>query len=264
MLTQRLEKFIHYLGLTVHAFEVNIGVSNTTLRKAIDNDKGIGSKILEKIFATYPQLSFEWLITGRGEMIMGEIKKNSTQDELAPLNGPFKSFPKIRENKIVPILDAKAAAGDPFIFDHPDYFRKLDSFTFPVSMFQPGNYASIQVRGDSMAETLHAGDFVIGREIENLTQLKAGDIYIIIYQEDSRPHFLVKRCFYYIGDDVITLQSDNPLDKSRDSSLPVTTLLKLYHVVGRFTTTIGRSNGNVVTMIERIDTRLRNIEERLD
>jgi phage repressor protein C with HTH and peptisase S24 domain len=263
MLTQRLENFITHIGLTTNAFEKSIDTSTGSISKPISGGKGIGSGILEKIFRTYPYLNPAWLMTGMGDMLI-EQKKVETEagyveDQIVPYN---RSYPKLRDNRFIPILDAKAAAGDPYIFDHPDHFRKFNGFTFPANMFGNGNYASIQVRGDSMSGTLDAGDFVLGREVEDLAELRTGDVYIIIYQEDHRPFFVVKRLYYYYGDDQIQLRSDNPAETPRDTYLQMSTVLKFYQVVARFTTTISRANGDVLARIEGLERIMQRFDDR--
>ncbi|WP_460941215.1 S24 family peptidase [Spirosoma humi] len=127
----------------------------------------------------------------------------------------------------------KVAAGTPTILDEPDYYKELDTFTFPSYLFR-GSLVSLQVRGDSMHPTIKQGDFVIGRQTEQLGDLRNSEVYIIVYQQDHRVHFTVKRCYYFTGDDSLSIQPDNSNYPS--SSIPISGILKLYHVQGCLTT----------------------------
>ena len=66
---ERIAHFIDYLNIAVSIFEQNISASNGVVRHAIKKNKDIQSKWLVNIADNYPNLSIEWLITGKGEML---------------------------------------------------------------------------------------------------------------------------------------------------------------------------------------------------
>lgn len=70
---ERLKSFHEHLKSNGYggrnAFEREIGVSEGYLSKKA---KGIGSDIMEKISERFPELSIEWLVTGRGSMFIQE------------------------------------------------------------------------------------------------------------------------------------------------------------------------------------------------
>ncbi|GHT15692.1 hypothetical protein AGMMS4956_16220 [Bacteroidia bacterium] len=65
----RLLQFIENQHVSVRFFELSIGASNGVIRKAIANSTDIQSKWVAKIVENYPQLSAEWLLIGKGEML---------------------------------------------------------------------------------------------------------------------------------------------------------------------------------------------------
>lgn len=79
MMSLRLKEFIENQEKSVSFFEKNIGASNGVIRHAIINNSDIQSKWIAKICEKYPQLSMEWLITGRGEMLKSNSKNVSMQ-----------------------------------------------------------------------------------------------------------------------------------------------------------------------------------------
>ncbi|MFJ1431322.1 hypothetical protein ACILE2_11065 [Capnocytophaga canimorsus] len=65
---ERILYFIEYKGITKYEFHKVNGFSNGFL----DKDRAIGSDKCEKILENYPEISPEWLITGKGEMLKKE------------------------------------------------------------------------------------------------------------------------------------------------------------------------------------------------
>lgn len=164
------------------------------------------------------------------------------------------------ENSIVPILDIKAAAGSPTLLDEPDYLKALPIFSFPNFMFR-GKLVGMHVRGESMTPTIKQGDYVVGRLLDNLQDLRNGEVHILIYQEDHSLRFTVKRCFHFMGDDVLTLESDNT-DHPADN-VPIASLLKIYHVQGNLTTRLERTEGPAMRrQLDRIERRIDRLERR--
>lgn len=65
----RLKRFIDSLGLKVAQFEQELGFSNGSISKALHERRALGSDRLETIFKKFPDLSANWLLTGKGSMI---------------------------------------------------------------------------------------------------------------------------------------------------------------------------------------------------
>ena len=75
-------QYIDYKGLNKRTFEVNNDLSNGYLGKQLSRNADLGEGILTRILDNCPDLSPEWLLTGKGEMIISaleieEIKKPS-------------------------------------------------------------------------------------------------------------------------------------------------------------------------------------------
>lgn len=62
---QRILSFAGTLGISKRDFYSKIGVSRGTL----ESKTGITEDVITKFFATYPQVSIEWLMTGEGNML---------------------------------------------------------------------------------------------------------------------------------------------------------------------------------------------------
>lgn len=68
-ISDRLKIYMDFKGLNAHTLTIDAGLSNGMIGKAIKTKTGLHSDSIEKILNTYPDLSPEWLLTGKGEMI---------------------------------------------------------------------------------------------------------------------------------------------------------------------------------------------------
>jgi len=66
---KRIKQYIDFKGIKISAFEKEIGMSNGSFASQLKNNKTIGVDKLENILKKYPELSPEWLLTGKGDMV---------------------------------------------------------------------------------------------------------------------------------------------------------------------------------------------------
>lgn len=59
-------------GVTPFQMNKEAGLSRTLLIKAIENHQGLNTATIEKIIKKYPNLNVDWLVTGRGEMLISD------------------------------------------------------------------------------------------------------------------------------------------------------------------------------------------------
>lgn len=69
MIINRVKKFIEFKGISISDFESAIGIGDGVLSDAINNGTEINSKWLVAISTNYPDLNFNWLITGNDMML---------------------------------------------------------------------------------------------------------------------------------------------------------------------------------------------------
>lgn len=65
---ERIKKVIEYKQISTRKFCIEVGVANGFFDKV----KDVGSEKLLKILNTYPEISAEWLLAGKGNMIKSE------------------------------------------------------------------------------------------------------------------------------------------------------------------------------------------------
>lgn len=71
-INQRLKIFVKSINSNPTAIGTKIGVSQTSLLKAIKGETLPSSKILVPLKENYPNLNMNWLLIGQGDMLLDE------------------------------------------------------------------------------------------------------------------------------------------------------------------------------------------------
>lgn len=75
----RIRQIIDYYEYTTHSFEQKISVSQGTIGKVLLGKISPKVDTLLKIFANFPEISSDWLLLGRGEMLR-KNEKNTAEN----------------------------------------------------------------------------------------------------------------------------------------------------------------------------------------
>lgn len=89
-ITERIDLFRISINASFRAFEIAIGVSNGTIGNAVKKHTDVSLDTISKIVETYPRLSAEWLIAGRGQMFITDepiIQTVAGDNSAASING---------------------------------------------------------------------------------------------------------------------------------------------------------------------------------
>lgn len=82
----RLYQYLHFHALSAYAFERICDLSNGYLGKQYRGKGTMGSEVLLKIQACFPDLNIHWLLTGKGRMIRYSLPDaTEVQEEGDPL-----------------------------------------------------------------------------------------------------------------------------------------------------------------------------------
>ena len=105
-------------------------------------------------------------------------------------------------NDIIEIVPIKASAGYTNGYADPEYISNLPQMELP---FLPtGKHRAFPIKGDSMEPWVKDGAFVIGKYIEDIRDIRDGQTYIVVTEEDG---LVYKRI--YNNENSFTLKSDN-------------------------------------------------------
>lgn len=185
----RLFKYLDFKGFKPAPFEREIGLSNGYLGKQKGRNADLGESIILKIIENCPDLSLNWLVANKGEMIISdnavgnEVKEDESEYRL------FRHTPQVititpnNEDNIV-LVDVKAQAGYLNGFNDPLYLKKLPTYNLPN--LRNGIFRMFQLEGHSMYPTMHSNSFAVGQFVENwITDIKDNKIYIIVSDNDG-------------------------------------------------------------------------------
>ncbi len=170
---QRILLFAGTLGISKRDFYAKIGVSRGTL----ESKTGITEDVVTKFFATYPEVSVEWVMTGAGEMlnISPSCKKKSKI-----------STEQDKNKDKTPEVSFNPAIGKPY-YD-VDFLGGFDEI-INSQVTIPANNIVIQgfdkadfwcnVTGHSMEPKISHGDIIALRQC-TIEDIQYGEIYAVV------------------------------------------------------------------------------------
>lgn len=84
-MNNRLRQIIEYYNISIRKFSSLISTNESTIRKILSKNTSIQSNNLQKIAENFPQINLDWLITGRGEMLLMEQQQEKQQKTPSPV-----------------------------------------------------------------------------------------------------------------------------------------------------------------------------------
>lgn len=245
MTKKRILEFIKKQGFTVPIFLQKTGIK----RGFLDSDKleqAVSDRHIAIINATFPELSLDWLITGRGKMLRPSyqephsseipdqpIRSRDDQDSssLVDLQHDNAKITNKKEHGIItpvsiPLIPIEAIAGLPVTDNVGVSFADCDQYVVP-EFEGKGVEFMIRVSGSSMYPKYGNGDVLACRRVYNILFFQWGKIYVI----DSSQGVLVKRIFEDTNPDNVMLVSDNK-EKYPPFSIPRSDIRSLSIVIG--------------------------------
>jgi hypothetical protein len=185
---ERLIQYIEYKHLTIHKFEMSVGMANATISNGLKKGGSLNSSRLKVILDTYPDLSLDWLLTGKGNMLRrvpSSLLKNGNKTGRAPF------------------FDVDFMGGFVEVFN--------DQTQVPDSYINCDALSNVQcwcrLSGHSMEPTLMDKELIALQSVNDwANDLIEGDIYAIVTNTDLRT---VKRAYKGNDDSTLRLEPDN-------------------------------------------------------
>ncbi len=218
-LKERLFYFIEYKGLTVQSFEKTVGLSNGAVSKMGDNTR---RSTIDKISNFFGDLNKNWLLTGEGEMLIGEYP---TGNDITIHKRDTGKKVNIKSEYITYLLPMSAMGGSLTGFASPSVFLK-DCETI-ISPIENVDFA-ITVYGDSMSPEYPSGSRILIKKINPNIFIDWGKTYVL----DTPNGVIVKEvheCREKKG--YIKCHSINPDPKFSDFDVPLSEVYGMYRVL---------------------------------
>ena len=194
----RVIQYIDNKGINNSLFEKKCGLSNGYLGTQLRRNADLGEGVLNKILDNCLDVSPEWLLTGRGEMLKSEgateVIKTPRVEIIEPIKVEGRSLtPKVvvvddSDNDRIPLVSVKAQAGYLEGYDDSNYIEELPTYSVPD--MRNGTYRMFQVSGFSMYPTLQDGSYVVGQFVENWEWLSDNRVCVVVTERDG---IIVKR-----------------------------------------------------------------------
>ncbi|MBW1294409.1 XRE family transcriptional regulator [Aquimarina litoralis] len=86
-------------------------------------------------------------------------------------------------NENIVLVNVKAAAGYPHNVQDVDWYQQLPAFDIPLPEYRNATYRGFQVEGDSMLPVLEPKEWVIGKAVNNLSELRSNALYVVVLQD---------------------------------------------------------------------------------
>lgn len=200
MVSYRVGEYIEAKGISYYAFENSLGASRGSISKAVKDGKSIGSNVLEKILATYPDLNPEWLLTGKGEMFAGGESAHTVQTFRLKTDTTV-------ESQMIPLYDLEAVAGIVPLFGDSKNLSPVDHISIP---HLPKCDGAVYVTGDSMYPLLKSGDIVLYKRIDDVVNgIFWGEMYLLGVDLGGEEYITVKYIHRSPNEGCVKLVSEN-------------------------------------------------------
>ncbi|NDW10923.1 S24 family peptidase [Dysgonomonas sp. 520] len=253
---QRVLQFIDKKRITKYQFYKETGIT----RGVLDQDSGMSEENTARFIAYYPEVNIEWLVTGNGDMLKSaeksvsksvsksvpndkneekiEEKRNDTNrlndDEHEVSLHSLKTDYYGVDKQLIPLYELEATAGLNVLFSNQNTQVPLDFITIPNA---PKCDGALFIRGDSMYPILKAGDIVCYKTIQDIMNVRFGEIYLLDIDDGDDQYLTVK----YVqksdkGDKYFRLVSHNTHHDPKDEDVSHIRALALVKVSIRYNT----------------------------
>lgn len=198
-LAQRIKNLRKELGLNQTEFAQRIGITQTSLSQIEGEKNGISYDVYKSIVNEF-KVDAVWLMDGIGSMFLSDrAESRADKRNVLPLVVQVGSD----EEENIVMVDKKAAAGYLQHQQDPEFIAKLPAFRLPG--YRGKTFRAFEINGDSMLPGIVSGDMIVGSYVESLSDIKSGNVYIVVTHDGS----IVAKRVSFLGNDTYELKSDN-------------------------------------------------------
>lgn len=169
---QRFKQIREEQRCTQSDFAKLLGINNSTA----DIERGktkISGEIVSKLLKEF-QVNPLWLF--------GESSQKNLNLKSADVS-PKVVTVDMDDNENMVLVNIKATAGYPQHVQDVDWYQQLPAFDIPLPEFRNATYRGFQIEGDSMLPALEPKEWVIGKAVDNLSEVTDSAIYVVVLQD---------------------------------------------------------------------------------
>lgn len=254
MISKNIRHLRHLKGITQEVFSEDLGVTRSRISSY---EEGRSAPTIEMLIqlSDYFKLPVDILL--RNDLTKA---KDSSFIEVGNQRVLFPIAVDSDNENLIEVVPVKASAGYLSGYDDPEYIEQLQKIKLP---FLPtGKHRAFPIKGDSMLP-MKDGSFVIGRFIEDRTEIKSGRTYVLVTLNDG---MVYKRVMNNIDlNSSLLLMSDNKT--YNDYSVPINEVLELWE----FTCSINTQEyseeelklSSIVSMFNNLGVELKALEKSI-
>lgn len=218
---ERIAAIIDYMGVSYKRLAELTGIPYSTVLQISGNYMRFSEKTSLKICKKCPEISFDWILTGTGEMLVGTAQtgpsRHTTGVQSASVDHDVIRVPIIN-------LDARGGFGANDLVDEAQYVTGM--ITLGRDYARDGDLA-IPVVGDSMYPKYPPGSIIIIRQAELWREyIEYGAAYVVELTDGQR---MLKNIAKSGNEDTILLESVNTAYAPAEVHTSV--IMRLYRVI---------------------------------
>lgn len=245
---QRKER-LQVFGYSMNAFAYNVGIQPSNLSKMLGGTQKITDRTRRMIEARFPDLNFDWLLTGEGEM----LRENAPRP-MAQQNNHHSPGARMENNYYMrggaeggniaaQNLEVKSASEDArpiipsYMYNMPDYdiYANIKNGAANMEIFSVEGFMKqidiiYRVQDNSMTPTFTSGDLIGIRRLPETEHIVNGDYYVI----DTKPHGVRLRILIENADSYTLRTTDANRDRYTDFNVAKSEIISIFAVVFLF------------------------------
>lgn len=160
-----------------------------------------------KLLESKLNVNLHWLDTGEGAMFKTYANRPDKPQLVEEPPGEIITVTVDPSGDEVALyVPIQAQAGYLTGHGNPQYLSQLPALKIPPSIMKLESVRLFEVKGDSMEDTIFAGDIIFGQRIYNLKDIMNMRVYVVVSKDEG---VLAKRVTHHSGEGYVTLYSDN-------------------------------------------------------
>lgn len=236
-------------GYSMNSFAYNVGIQPTNFGKMMSGTQKITDRTRRMIEARFPDLNFDWLLTGEGEMLRKDAPRPMSQQNnhhspgARMENNYYMHGGAEGGNIAAQNLEVKSASEDArpiipsYMYNMPDYdiYANIKNGAANMEIFSVQGFMNqidiiYRVQDNSMTPSFTSGDLIGIRRLPETEHIINGDYYVI----DTKPHGVRLRILIENADSYTLRTTDANRDRYTDFKVAKSEIISIFAVIFLF------------------------------